>query len=579
MMKNGFYLMRTAYKGCVVYAILKCMAWIAYASLGVGEILALQHFFDRVTLATESEEIIKAILILGIVLALENVFLTLTNIINEDTSFIMMRNIGDRLQKNISTMRPELFENTSFLDEIGQASEGIENVCFLINVLTMIFFYHIPYLVFVIWYMASNNIILVSVLIVLFIPIAISQVFRFKKYENTASELAKEQRKIFELRKYISDQKYFKETRILGAFNYFRKQLMVAIDREVNIKLRVSYKATIFALLMQCISFVAYAIALFIMIYAVIKKQYSVSGFYALMTSLTGIIAILDNLFGVYIARVSDQAGNVKYVLKYIEPADEDDKEIENFKTLEKIEIKNLFYRYPGSDEYVIKGINCTFDKKETVAIVGENGSGKSTFIRLLQGMYDEYEGTINYNDTDIQNIAHQSRHRLFTCLFQNFQRYKLSVNENVVLNGNNTNSTVENALKEVDMDFVIDGFERGRDTVLSKEFGGTDLSGGQWQRVAIARAIAKNADAICLDEPTSAIDPLQESSLYKMFSKISKGKMSFIVSHRLGLCAIADRIIVIDKGKIIEDGTHEELMAIKGKYFDMYNKQISLYA
>ncbi|MCG8499181.1 MAG: ABC transporter ATP-binding protein/permease, partial [Firmicutes bacterium] len=212
---------------------------------------------------------------------------------------------------------------------------------------------------------------------------------------------------------------------------------------------------------------------------------------------------------------------------------------------------------------------------------VGENGAGKSTLIRLMTGIYKPTEGTVHICKCDTRKTSMRVLFQGTSGVFQNYQRYKLSLKDNIAISdlGKAENQEdIEKCLREVGLESKQPDFKDGLNTMLSTEFEGIDLSGGQWQRIAIARGIYRQNEVIVLDEPTSAIDPMEEMRLYKSFSEISHGKLAVIATHRLGSARIADRIVVLDKGSIAEMGTHEELMANRGKYAEMFKKQASWY-
>ena len=208
---------------------------------------------------------------------------------------------------------------------------------------------------------------------------------------------------------------------------------------------------------------------------------------------------------------------------------------------------------------------------------MGENGAGKSTLVRLLTGIYCPTQGRVLVGGLDTASYAPSSVLKGSSGVFQKYQRYKMTLQENVAISditmGTNQ-SRIMLALKEA-------GFEKDRiglDDMISPEYDGVDLSGGQWQRVAIARGLYRGNGFIVLDEPTSAIDPIEETLIYKQFAHLAKGKCALVVTHRIGSARLADRIIVMDAGRIVEAGTHEELIARSGQYAKMWEAQAQWY-
>lgn len=213
---------------------------------------------------------------------------------------------------------------------------------------------------------------------------------------------------------------------------------------------------------------------------------------------------------------------------------------------------------------------------------MGENGSGKSTIIKLLCGLYTPTEGTVTVNGIPICKLSQTSRNRLFSSVFQDFQTYSISVAENIGLGsaqGSNDEQKIDRAMKKARIDAYVKSLPNGADTHLDHlDENGVNLSGGQRQRLVIARAYMSNAHYFLLDEPTAAMDPVAESQLYQSFAEIAQGKGAVLVSHRLASSVIADRILVLCDGAIVQSGTHSDLMSVKGIYKEMFNKQSSWY-
>ena len=232
---------------------------------------------------------------------------------------------------------------------------------------------------------------------------------------------------------------------------------------------------------------------------------------------------------------------------------------------------------YPGRDTAAIDGASLSIASGETIAIVGENGAGKSTLVRLLTGLYGPDEGTVTIGGLDSKKIHPSAVFSGISGVFQRYQRYKMTLGDNVTISsatGTPDDDNIQGALDKAE--FNEDGLLL--DSMLSPEFDGIDLSGGQWQRLAIARGLYRSSDFIVLDEPTAAIDPIEETRIYNQFKRLAKDKSAIIVTHRLGSTKLADRIVVMDAGKIVDSGTHDELIARPGKYAEMWMAQAAWY-
>jgi len=247
-----------------------------------------------------------------------------------------------------------------------------------------------------------------------------------------------------------------------------------------------------------------------------------------------------------------------------------------------KIEFKNVSFKYPGTENYVIKNFDFTIEKGEKLAIVGINGAGKSTIIKLITGLFDVTEGEILINGTNIGEFDSVEYRKMFSVVFQDINIFSGTVIENVT-GKNPTEEQREFAiecLEKVGLKEKIESLPKKYDTTLLKviEDDGVELSGGQNQKIAIARALYKNANAVILDEPTSALDALAEAEIYRSFDDLTKGKTAIYISHRLSSTKFCDKIALFSKDGLAEYGNHSDLMAEKGKYYEMFETQGKYY-
>lgn len=247
------------------------------------------------------------------------------------------------------------------------------------------------------------------------------------------------------------------------------------------------------------------------------------------------------------------------------------------------LEFKNVYFKYPMSDKYILKGTSFTINKGDKLSIIGVNGCGKSTIVKLILGLYIVQDGEILINGYPIGDYDIKDVRKLFSSFFQTFVQYPLTLRENVVLSDlsrENNESEILDALKQSGIYENHDKFNIELDSYMSRQFHdkGIELSKGQWQKVALSRAYFKNSPVIIFDEPSSALDAEAEDRIFKNFESISNNKTGIMISHRISSARLSNKIIVLNDGKIVENGTHEELLTLNGFYTNLYNMQMKKY-
>ncbi len=267
-----------------------------------------------------------------------------------------------------------------------------------------------------------------------------------------------------------------------------------------------------------------------------------------------------------------------------IEPSIIDPSEPEIFppSIVNGIVFNHVDFNYTSNDKKVLDDVSLRINPGEMLALVGENGSGKTTFVKLLCRLYDPVSGSVSIDGTSIKDFRVEDHRSNIGVIFQDYARYHLTAVENIRLGDikhSPDDSVIRLAAEAAGADAMIENLPDAYDTVLGRSFkGGMQLSIGEWQKIALARAFIRDAPIVVLDEPTSALDAKAEHALFVKFRELVQGKTSLIISHRFSTVRMADRIAVLDKGRIIEQGTHEELMEINGKYREMYEIQASAY-
>ncbi len=314
----------------------------------------------------------------------------------------------------------------------------------------------------------------------------------------------------------------------------------------------------------------------------VIKQDLAISDFSVIMTAVSNLKDVVNDL-GQSISGVKKEVAyfeNLKEFMGYeskvtggSKPADE----------LETLEFRNVCFTYPGAKKPSLTNLSLKINKGETIAVVGQNGAGKTTFVKLLLRFYDPDSGEILYNGTDIREYDIASLRKRLATVFQDYKVFALTVDENVLCREveNEADSDItDSALRAAGIYERIAALPEGRNTVFTREFDekGTGLSGGEQQKLCAARMFAKNFDFAILDEPSSALDPIAEYKMYESLIEATKEKTVIYISHRLSSAVLSDRIYVFENGSVIEYGTHDELMAAQGNYCEMFTLQASSY-
>ena len=332
----------------------------------------------------------------------------------------------------------------------------------------------------------------------------------------------------------------------------------------------------------------AYSIAIFILAARIVDGQLTLGDYVVLIGAAATFQSNLESLLGA-VQDVLVDLPLLQDLHVFLERAKADQSEsgTETFPQplQDGLDVRNLRFRYPEGTEDVLRDINFHVRPGEIVSIVGVNGAGKSTLIKLLLGLYQPDEGTVCYDGTQVAAIAPEQIAQNCASVFQDFARFRRPVREELNPGPPNFHIDDETLRRVIDAVGLTDRFQtfpRGLDTFLDPSLGeegtGVELSGGEWQKIALARALVRNPQVLVLDEPTAALDPQAEVELYQQFVELAAGRMTFLISHRIGSARLADRILVLDAGRIVEDGTHETLLDRDGLYAQFFRAQAHWY-
>jgi ATP-binding cassette subfamily B protein len=484
------------------------------------------------------------------------------------------------LHRKASDLLPINYENIDTLEFINKASTGKDSSITSVLLGFMFLTFYIPYFAFMSLFLISMKPVLVAVLIFIFIPNLFSHVVRAKTNSKLEDEIVSFKRENEYYEKCMIHKEYYKETRLLGCFVHFEKLYSTMLHKLNQLISKASIKTNIIDFSMGTLTAAGYSAILFLLASLVQRQEISVGDFTAIFASLGRMYSIMSETMSRVFFNISKDSGKVKNFLKFLDIKETFDDTDYVLPASFDIKAENLTFHYPNSKHNALNNISLTIHAGEKIAIVGENGSGKSTLCRLLAGLYSPTTGQIYYNNKNNNEISKIDLYSKISFVFQNYNRYKLALSDNVFVSDTLIGFNEAKVLNSIsDASLSIELFSEGLNTVLSPEFGGIDLSGGQWQRIAHSRAFYRARQIIFFDEPTSAIDPVEETEIYKKYADIAKGKTAFFVTHRLGMIKYVDKIIVMKNSAIVGFGAHHELIGNNSEYRRLYNAQKDWYS
>ena len=479
----------------------------------------------------------------------------------------------------------ECTEDSKVLDQMNKAKEGMDwysgNVCGILDQFFSIIT-NIAALIGVIaiLFFSSPLVIIFQILSVVFFSFFNKKIktIEIESFKN----LSKSNRIFGYLFFELSDFSYGKDIRLYDATNLFNHLSSKHLDDQTNIWKERSIKSKKQYYKMNFSNLVCNILVYSYIGLKVIKNFITIGDFSMCVTASNDFTnccqAIVQS-----IQEILKRSNYVNEYLKFMEypvALSKGTKSVDLNKT-HIIEFKNVSFKYPRSDKYVLKNVSIKIPNAQHLAIVGLNGAGKTTFIKLLCRLYDVTDGEILIDDINIKEYSDDEYRKLFAVLFQDFKLLAFSLKENIAFSPDVPDSKIDDVLKLAGLYDDAQKLPQKNDTCIYKSFdeSGVELSGGQKQKTAIARALYKNSPIVILDEPTAALDPLAEAEIYEDFNKMVGGKTAIYISHRLSSCKFCDQIAVFSEGNIKEYGTHDQLMKIPdGIYKEMFTTQAKPY-
>ena len=565
------------------------LAFAAYALVAVAcslfdaaNTVFKQRFFDAVEATLGNGTVTKAVtagVIMGFFMVLEIVLDASSQILEKNCFRRVQGFMGLNLNRKAARIDPVVFEDNHTLDQINKAYQGLEASAEVVSAVFHILFMNIPFFIFFGGYLFNVKPMLLVMMVISFIPSIFGAAIRYRLYAKMENNAAPYRRRYEYYGRCIHDREYAKETRLLGGFSYFYRLFRESIAMVSQLSWKTARKTELTEIALNLIVLTGYTATMAMLFYYLINGEVGIGIFAAVLSSIDHMFDMIERMLNYRLGVALQKLGMAENYMSFLSLPERGG--FEHEMKSESFSLKKASFAYPSADANALTEITLDIAKGETIAIVGENGAGKSTLVRLITGIYLPTSGDVLVDGVNTKDISAKSVYGGISAVFQRFQRYKMTVAENVSISdskSNPSNENVKNALHKAEFPLENESLTNGFDTMLGRDFGGIDLSGGQWQRLSIARGFYRAHNMIVLDEPTAAIDPIEESRIYNKFTEISKGKTAIIVTHRLGSAKIADRIVVMESGRIVETGTHEGLIENCGLYAKMYNAQAQWY-
>lgn len=488
-----------------------------------------------------------------------------------------------KIIKKTNQIDISLLEDSEFYDKLERAriqtagrvmlmSNALGEVQSLISIATLVagLIYFEPYLIIL--------------LVLSIIPSFINEIWFSQQQYSLARGWTAERRELDYLRFIGANNITAKEIKLFNLTDFIVDRFKNLSEEYYDLNKKLAIKRSSLGFVFNLLGTLSYYGAYIFIIYRVISGVITLGELTFLSGSFNRLTRNLQEFFSKF-TRITESSLYLKDYFEFIDisiqPKHDEDQTLPE-KIRIGFEFKNVHFSYPDSETEILKGVSFKILAGEKMAFVGQNGAGKTTLTKLMLRFYEPTSGEILLDGININRFKMNEYQQYFGVIFQDFFRYEFTIRENIAIGDIQeleNQKKIENAAQLSLANEVVEGLKKGYDQQLGKRFyKGQELSGGQWQKVALARAYMKDAEVMILDEPTSALDAKAESDVFQRFIGLTKGKTSIIISHRFSTVRQADRILVLEEGKVLELGTHEELMENQGLYSQLFKLQAEGY-
>ncbi|MBX2893249.1 MAG: ABC transporter ATP-binding protein [Saprospiraceae bacterium] len=489
-----------------------------------------------------------------------------------------------RIMRHAATLDLFQFENAEFYDKLERARTQTTGRTMLMS-LVMSQLQDFITMLFLVGGLAAFNPWLIVILVVAVIPSFLGETHFNRRSYSLTNSWTPERRELDYLRYIGASNETAKEIKIFGLEHFLTDRFKTISDKYYEANKNLTLKRAAWGSLFSIVGTASYYGAYVFIVLQTVKGVITVG----MLTFLAGSFQRMQGLLSGVMSRFSRVSETALYLQDFfgflaLTPLSENHQGAHRVPRpiREGFVFENVSFKYPGSDQWALRNLSFHLRAGEKLALVGENGAGKTTIVKLLAHLYEPDEGRILLDGIDLCDYDPEDLRSQIGIIFQDFFRYAFTAAENIAV-GNIAERTarplIEESARKSLADEVVKNLPKKYDQMLGKRFsGGIDLSGGQWQKVALARAYMREAQLIILDEPTAALDARAEHEVFVRFSELIKGKTGVLISHRFSTVRMADRILFLEHGQLLEIGSHEELLAQNGKYAELFRLQAKGY-